>query len=379
MSGQEKESNFAKEFLARIYNDGTTLTSIPKQGRSEIWSKFRDPSSINPILANFPKIEPILHALETAKKNSKNLQSAILSECVYTFDIARLLGLVNYSEYSKFEGQIPNFAKAQMKKHGMLGRFVYFNEKRNEFLIQAGGPNSVDACYVSSTEEQLLWVEFKEAAAKYGEADLLYDDDGFVVQPPKFASKHPNFIRMLDSARDKKLNIFEYSKLQKNYNQFEDELVSDAIVSYFTDAKNTVVFTEDEESNLMGMLPGDVPRLASRIEGEIRSAGRNPKKLFTKSHFYEVFEEMGGIRAGASKCRVEISKIKEHRKAKGDAGKVTGIKISSLYFVRFTHISEENGEYFFDLKNVFQLKSSIASKAFFEHVRVESAKHLYLV
>jgi len=379
MSGEAKESKFAKEFLARIYDDGTTLTSIPKQGRSEIWSKFRDPSTIDQILAKYPKIEPILHALETAKRNSKNLQSAILSECVYTFDIARLLGLINYSEYSKFEGQMPSFAKTEMKKHGMLGRFVYFNENKDEFLIQAGGPNSVDACYVSSSEEQLLWIEFKEAAAKYGEADILYDDDGFVVQPPKFASKHPNFIKMLDSARDKKLNIFEYSKLQKNYNQFEGELVSAAIVEYFTDPKNTVVFTEDEESNLMGMLSVDVPRLATRIEGEIRSAGRNPKKLFTKSHFYEVFEEMGGIRDGSNKCRIEISKVKEFRKAKGDAGKITGIKISSLYFVRLTDILEQNGEYLFDLRHVFQLKSSIASKAFFEHVRVESAKHFYLV
>jgi len=379
MKDHHQESKFALEFLARIYNDGGTKISIPKQGRSEIWSKFRDASRTGLILAQYPTIEPILHALETAKKNSKNLQSAILSECVYTFDIARLLGLTKYSEYTHFEARVPDFAVREMKKSGMLGRFIYFNESEDEFLIQAGGPNSVDACYLRKTDSKMLWIEYKEAAAKYGEADLLYDAEGYVIQPPKFEIKHKNYLQMLQSAREKSLNIFEYSSMQQNFTEFDPNLVSDAIVNYFAEPKNTVVFTEDVSSNLMGMLSEDVPRFASRIEGEIRSAGRNPKKLFTNKHFYKVFREMGGIVDASNKCKIRVSDIKEFRKAKGNSGSVTAIKISSLYFVRLSQIAEVNGDYIFDLRNVYQLKSSIASKAFFEHVSADDAKHFYLV
>jgi hypothetical protein len=379
MNGENTDSTFGHEFLKRIYKDGGTKISIPKIGRNEIWAKFRESSTIDTILDRYPKIEPILHALATAKKNSKNLQSAILSECVYTFDIAMILGLSSYSEFDSYEGKFPQFAKNEMSKRGMLPRFIYYSKNGDEFLVQAGGPNSVDACYISAAESKLLWIEYKEPAAKYGEADILYDDEGFVTAPPKFAEKHNHFETMLEAAQSKKINIFDYSSKQINFNDFEVDQVSQAIVYYFSDPDNTVVFTEDSDSNLMGMLCKDVPRFASKIEGEIRSAGRNSLKLFTKEHFYKVFADMGGIIDSSSNCEIETARIKDFRRERGDAGKITAIKVSSIYFIRLSKLREGNGKYTFALKDVYQLKSSIASKAFFEHVRVDTAKHFYLV
>ena len=375
----EATNPFAKSFISRIYNQQPVKISIPKKDRDNIFSNFRNRRLLEEILKAHPSIEPLNHAIETAVRTSKNLQSAILSECVYTYDIAALLGLTNLIKCEAGSSQLPSMAIEQMKKRKMAPRYAYFDNKKNEYLIQAGGPNAVDACFVSVAERQILWIEYKEPDAKFGEADLLYDDSGYIVKSPLFLKKHSHFVPMLDEALSADLNIFEYSAKETNFNEFKESTVSDAIVNYFKEPNDTLVFSEDLDSNLVGFLAKDLPRFASKIQGEIRSAGRNSKKVFTASHFNETFARLGGTIGPSGEYSIEKVKIKNFRYPRGGIkGTITGIKLSSLYFVRMTDLIEKDGRYIFNRNSVKQLKSSIASKCFNSQIQFDDVKKYYL-
>lgn len=372
------EGLIALRILRRVYGQKPKPVSIPKKVRDLIFKHFRDSIKLNEVTKGLPIIEPVESAIETALRTGKNLQSAILSECVYTFDIASLLGLSVYIECGGDLKSLPNALASQLRTRKMIPRFAYVNAAKTEFLVQAGGPNAVDACYYSVDTSETLWIEYKEPAAKFGEADLLYDDSGLLIKSTLFLRKHSHFVPMLDEAMDDDFNIFEYSAMQKNYNVFREETVSDAIVNYFKEPINTMVCTEDEDSNLIAFLANDAPRFASKIQGEIRSAGRNPKKIFTTDHFKETFGKLGGTVSPAGQCRIKKSKL-GFRFARGGAeGASTGIKISSLYFVRHSDLIFSESEYLFNMKNVFQLKSSISSKGFYKHLRFDAVKDFYL-
>ena len=373
------EGLIALRIIRRVYDQKPKPVSIQKKVRDLIFKHFRDPIKLSEVTIGLPTIESVQSAINTALRTNKNLQSAILSECVYTFDIASLLGLSIYIECNGDFKSLPNALASQLRARKMVPRFAFSNAAKTEFLVQAGGPNAVDACYYSVATSEILWIEYKESEAKFGEADLLYDDSGLLIKSTVFLKKHSHFVPMLDEAMKDDFNIFDYSAREKNYNVFRKATVSDAIVNYFKEPISTIVFTEDEDSNLIAFLANDAPRFASKIQGEIRSAGRNPKKIFTNIHFKETFAKLGGAVSPAGECRIAKSKIKHYRFARGGIkGTMTGIKISSLYFVRCEDFGPSESEYLFNLKNVYQLKSSIASKGFYKHLRFDEVKDFYL-
>jgi hypothetical protein len=368
----------ALRILRRVYDQGSKPVSIPKKVRDLIFKHFRDSMKLREVTKGLTTIEPVQSAINTALVTGKNLQSAILSECVYTFDIASMLGLSVYVECDGDFKSLPNALASQLRARKMIPRFAYVNGARTEFLVQAGGPNAVDACYYSVETSELLWIEYKEPEAKFGEADLLYDDSGLLIKSTVFLRKHSHFVPMLDEAMMNDFNIFDYSAMEKNYNIFSKKTVSDAIVNYFREPINTIVFTEDQDSNLIAFLANDAPRFASKIQGEIRSAGRNPKRIFTLNHFKETFGKLGGTVSPSGECRIPNSKLDFRFSRGGVKGTITGIKISSLYFVRLSDLSPSDGEYLFNLKNVYQLKSSIASKGYYKDLRFDDVKDFYL-
>jgi len=374
-----RKSAIAVSFVRKVYSQNPKPVSIAKNQRDHIFKDFRDSSKLRELMKGLPVIQPVESAINTAVRTSKNLQSAILSECVYTFDIASLLGLATYVELDGDFKLLPNSLASKLVARKMVPRFAYTNVGKSEFLVQAGGPNAVDACYYSVKDKQVLWIEYKEPEAKFGEADLLYDDSGFLIKSSRFLKKHTHFVPMLDEAIENDFNIFRYSAMEKNYNEFAKETVSEAIVNYFKEPNNTIVFSEDQDSNLIAFLAKDAPRFASKIQGEIRSAGRNPKKIFTLSHFKTTFEHLGGSIVSSGDCKIPKTKVTDFRYARGGTkGTVSGIKLSSLYFVRNAALVTSEKEYSFNIKNVEQLKSSIASKGFYKHLRFEDVKKFYL-
>lgn len=298
---------------------------------------------------------------------------------MYTYDLASILKLPNVIKCDSGAFHLPSVAVEQLKKRKMNPRYAYFDNSRNEFLIQAGGPNAVDACYVSVSDKKILWIEYKEPDAKFGEADLLYDDSGLLLKSPLFQKKHSHFVPMLDEALIANLNIFEYSSKAKNFNEFRESTVADAIVNYFKDSDETIVVSEDADSNLVPFLAKDLPRFSSKIQGEIRSAGRNSKSIFTNTHFRQTFGILGGKISVSGECSIDTSNVTSFRYARGGVkGTVTGIKLSSLYFVRMSNLIEVNGQYLFSIGDVKQLKSSIATKCFNSQIRFDDVKKHYL-
>lgn len=346
-----------KEIMQEFYTIAPTRVIFNKQERKEIWDK-----ATHREVLNLKKLKQLCPALEDRIQKSyelgENIQSAVFSECVYAQTYANMLKLNIFVNCYDTVGFIPDGVVKLLHSYNMVARYVYSTSDKRRMLIQAGGCNGIDSALITVMDLTAYTIEFKEPYAKTSEPDLpKYGEDGMLVVTTSFLGKYYQFEAMLDEQSG--LNFFE--NIGNNIHDFSQESIKIAVSNNYKESHKfaNVICTEDVDGYLV-MMPSNQTHLWAKIEGEIRPAGRNHYNVWTPKALKKFLIEKGAEFNG-SKVTLKKSLL-ETRTERGGAGKISGYKINSLFFVYVRDCLETNVNITFDISRVQQLNPTIAAK-----------------
>ncbi|MCL2599451.1 MAG: hypothetical protein FWD76_06065 [Firmicutes bacterium] len=156
--------------------------------------------------------------------------------------------------------------------------------------------------------------------------------------------------------------------------KFSEESIQFAVTNNYVKKFADVICTEDKDGYLT-MLPCNQMGRWAKLEGEIRSAGRNPYKVWTPHNLHGVL-----VGLGASIQMEEVHCPKRSLKISGQRGNKTQLsryKINSQFFVRAKDCVEEMDKIKFALGKVQQLSPTIAAKVNFKGLKYQAVKDYY--
>ncbi len=359
-----------KEIMQEFYSIESTKVIFNKAEREKLWKKATSRENLD--FAELSKKCPALeHQIQKSYQDGNNIQSAVFSECVYAQTFANMLKLdkfVNCFDESDF---IPADVENLIKSYNLVPRYVYSTQDKRRMLIQAGGCGGIDSALITVINLVIYTIEFKEPGAKTSEPDLpKYDEDGKIKITQDFLTRYPQFEAMLQE--QKNLNFFDV--MGHNINNFSEESVNIAVSNNYAKKYADVICTEDTSGYLV-MLPVNQVQLWADIQGEIRPAGRNHYKVWTPAALSKLLLKYDPDIIGA-KVTIEKSKL-EIRTERGGNGKISGYKLTPLFFV-YARDCEDDGENIsFDILKVQQLNPTIAAKMFFKTLKYSEAKSYY--
>lgn len=270
-----------------------------------------------------------------------------------------MLGLSVFTIYSDNPNCIPVKVRPLLKAQNIVPRYTYASADGQWLLVQAGSSNGIDSLLISMANLTIYTIEFKEPGAKTSEPDLpKYEEDGYLKVTQEFLDKNPQFKAML--SEHKKLNFFE--SMGHNIHEFSAESVNIAVSNNYTNKQADVVCTEDIDGFFV-MMPTQQISTWAHIEGEIRPAGRNHSRVWTPQALRKFLIAKNATFAGNSVFVPED--MLEQRRERGGNGRVSGYKITPLFFV-YVQCCEKRGNIIcFDINDVEQLRPTIAGKVFF--------------
>lgn len=359
------------EIMREFYSISPTRVLFNKKERQQLWAlavkRLEIPSSYN-----LKTLCPALyHQIQKSYEGTKNIQSAVFSECVYAQTFANMLNLTIFINCFEDNNFLPNNVLQLLKSYHLFPRYVYSNNDKSRILIQAGGCNGIDSALISIIDLNIYTIEFKEPGAKTSEPDLpKYKEDGKLLITDDFIERYPQFEQMMKEHED--LNFFEV--MGNNIHDFSAESINIAVTNNYTKKYADVVCTEDKNGYLV-MLPVNQISLWAQIEGEIRPAGRNHYNVWTPNSLKKFIKEKGGLIENSivtmKKTTLGI------RKERGGAGKISGYKINALFFVYVIDCKDDGDKIQFDLNKVQQLNPTIAGKMFFKTLKYNDVKKYY--
>lgn len=360
-----------KEIMQEFYSIARTEVIFDKSERDNLWRLATKRSSaldLQDLKTRCPALE---HQIRKSFEQRRNIQSAVFSECVYAQTLANMLKLdlfVNCSETPDF---IPLGVVNLIRSYHLVPRYVYSTKDKNRMLIQAGSCEGVDSALISVIDVVVYTIEFKEPNAKTSEPDLPgYGEDGKLKITKKFLKDYPQFSAMLNEQKD--LNFF--LNIGHNINTFSNESITKAVQSNYAKKYLDVLCTEDIDGCFV-MMPANHVQLWAELEGEIRPAGRNHLKVWTPRALRRLMLQYNPSIDGTI-VKLEKSKL-EVRKQRGGAGKVSGYKITSLFFIYAKDCDDDGVNITFDIAKVRQLKPTIAGKMFFRTLKYDEVKSYY--
>jgi hypothetical protein len=359
-----------KEIMKEFYNTPFKKILLSKDERNDLWHKFKNDKASD---INIVKICPAVFAeMEKALVNDQNLQSAVFSECVYAQTLANILDLKLFVNHAYEPTFLPSQTINLMKSYNLNPRYVYSNTQKTRMLIQAGGCAGIDSALISVLDNDVYTIEFKEAGAKTTEPDLpKYGEDGKLIISETFQNNYPQFIEMLKQHIG--FNFFE--NMGHNENKFTPESIRIAVTENYSSKKFADVICTEDVNDYLTMLPANQVDLWATLKGEIRTAGRNPYRVWTPKALLKFIKELGGKVDNFQIC-VDRKMLKE-RKPRGGKG-VTGYKITSLFFVRIENtIITDNDEIVFNINDVWQLNPTVAAKIFFRSLSIARVHEYY--
>lgn len=346
-----------KEIMKEFYSLSPARVIFDKQERKEIWDRATQRKMLD-----FAKLKRLCPALEDRIQKSyelgENIQSAVFSECVYAQTYANMLNLNVFVNCYETTNYIPDGVLKLLHSYNMVARYVYSTSDKKRMLIQAGGCNGIDSALITVIDLTAYTIEFKEPYAKTSEPDLpKYGEDGVLVVTTTFLVRYYQFEAMLDE--QKSLNFFD--NIGNNIHDFSQESIKIAISNNYKESHKfaSVICTEDVNGYLV-MMPSNQTHLWAKIEGEIRPAGRNHYKVWTPTALKRFLTEKNAEFNGS---KVTLKKhLLESRRERGGAGRISGYKINSLFFVYVRDCSETNTTITFDISKVQQLNPTITAK-----------------
>lgn len=359
--------------MKSFYSVAPTKVIFNKAVRDELWKKATARSSDFDFISLKRKCPALEHQIRKSYETGHNIQSAVFSECVYAQTYANMMGLslfVNCYETTDF---IPASVSRLLDSFHLVPRYVYSTNDKKKMLIQAGGCDGIDSALITVIDLEIYTIEFKEPCAKTSEPDLpKYKEDGVLLVTEKWLQNNPQFEAMLKEQEG--LNFFKV--MGGNINDFSKESIDIAVSSNYSGKKKfaAVIVTEDINGTLV-MLPTNQVSLWAEIEGEIRPAGRNHYKVWTPVALKNFLIQKGATIAGDI-VRVPKANLDERRERGGNR-KLSGYKVTPLFFVYVDDCTENNGILTFNLSKMQQLNPTIAGKMFFKKLAYKDVKIHY--
>lgn len=362
-----------KEIMQEFYNVPATKVIYNKAERNSLW-KLATARSKDLCFSNLEKRCPALeHQIRKSYLIGKNIQSAVFSECVYAQTFANMMNLdifVNCYERNDF---IPEPVIKLLTSYHLVPRYVYSTADKRRMLIQAGGCDGIDSALITVIDLVIYTIEFKEPSAKTSEPDLpKYKEDGLLVVDDKWLEEYPQFRAMLEE--QKGLNFFDV--IGNNIHNFSQESIDLAVSNNYTSVKKyaDVICTEDTKGFLV-MIPTNQASIWAKIEGEIRPAGRNHYRVWTPNALKMFIKQKGGNISGDI-VTIDKSRLEERRERGGNR-KLSGYKVTPLFFIHAEDCKDNNGILTFDINKMQQLNPTIAGKMFFKKLLHREVKLYY--
>lgn len=366
-------TDIQRDIIEKFYKIDATKVIYDKKARTKLWKEVIKRNNIDLDFIK-TKCPALAHQIIKSYASGNNIQSAVFSECVYAQTLANMFGLNkfinNFDNPYNFSCEI----KQLLAQKAIHPRYIYTNHNLSLMLIQAGGCNGTDCVLISTKDLKVCKIEFKEPKAKTSEVDLpKFGEDGKITITEDYLKKNSQFKLMLEEQK----NLVIWDFLGRNIHDFSLESISAAVTNNDKKRLADVVCTEDKAGYLV-MMPAKQINLWGKIEGEIRTTGRNPSKaVYTPNKLIEFLNELG---AEIKNERVVISKDKlDLRKGRGSGAQVTGYKIKSLFFVRLAKCKQlKDGYIELDLHDVIQMIPTIAGKIYFVNLKYDEVKRFYI-
>ncbi|MDE6705244.1 MAG: hypothetical protein K2J81_04990 [Treponemataceae bacterium] len=357
--------------MQEFYGIAPTKVIFNKVERNNLWNLAKHRSSALDLHKLKIKCPALEHQIQKSFEQGNNIQSAVFSECVYAQTFANMLNLCLFINCSDEPDFVPSSVANLLSSYNLVPRYVYATKDKRRMLIQAGGCGGTDSALITVIDLVIYTIEFKEPGAKASEHDLpKYGEDGKLKITKDFLERYSQFKAMLNEQKD--LNFFKV--MGHNINDFSAESVYTAVSNNYSKKYADVICTEDSNGHLV-MLPANQVQLWVKIVGEIRPAGRNHCKVWTRAALTRFLLQYDPA-IDAATVKIEKRKL-EVRKERGGGGRISGYKLTPLFFVYAKHCIDDGKCITFNLMNVRQLKPTIAVKMFFVTLDYDSVKSYY--
>jgi hypothetical protein len=365
-----------KKLLEKFYGIPNTQVVYAKKERKAIEKPFNKTRTQPPasVLARCPAMWA---EFQKSMVNKKNIQPAVFSECSYAQTLANMLELSIFFAMSDIPAHLLEQIGNRLSELKIKARYFYFAEDFSSVLVQAGGNASTDAALIDLRENKVFLIEFKEQAAKTTEADLKsgYNEMGHFAITDTMVADYPQFEKMINEQLNKGLNFYDHDGT--NVRNFDAVGVKYAITHNYEYSKPAdVICVEDRDGYLVMMPANHAAKFATKVEGEIRPAGRNISKVWTPQDLRSVIEGKNGEISGAE-IVMPLASFKTAKSRNGNDD-VSRYKINSRYFVRAENVKIVSGKCYFSWEDVGQLTPTISAKMFFSKLTIDDVRAHYL-
>ncbi len=363
-------SKLQKEIMLEFYSKVPTRVLFTKDERKKIWDKTRKKEIVE--LKTIEKSCPALaHQIKKSYETNQNIQSAVFSECIYAQTLANIFELPIFANCFTNKSFVPQKVSELLKSYNLVPRYAYSTKNKSRMLIQAGGCCGVDSALIVVRDLNIYTIEFKEPYAKASEPDLpKYKEDGNLLITKDFLKNYPQYGQML--SEQKSLNFFIL--MGNNEHNFSVESINIAISKNYVKKYADVICTEDMDGYLV-MIPANQISVWAQLEGEIRPAGRNHYTVWTPEALKSQLKRSGAI---FKENLITISKknFYDVRKERG-SGKISGFKISPIFFVYANDCYIQKSNVTFNINSVRQLNPTITAKMNFKKLSIGEVKGYY--
>lgn len=373
-------------FLSTIYSNNSKLVLTDEEikkiekfykNNHKVDEEYKDYLSKNyEKIGCIEKIRSGNYELEKQYNRKKSLQRSILSECNYIETLARIFKLNKCIDFDRSPlNSIPlecrNFLNSGQQTYSSA-RYLFYSTKNPEiFIFQYGNPAEGDAEIIINNNK--IKLEFKKREAKAGESDLYYDEYGKLILPVDFEEKTPELVKFVEQFNNE-TNLI--SEIGHNYtDRFDEQELIDAALCYFSKNMIDIYISATKENELIALRPdilnvrlNDGRRIVSTRGSEIRTTGRNPKKLVLDRLFDKIMNEFDAEYVDEDNIKVKINSKIEIRNSSGSS-EPGRVKFNKFFFVKYEKAILENNYVIFNRKEVYQLNPTISV-----HINLEVSK-----
>lgn len=352
----------------RIFNAQNKMKGITStDGLNTLLDTNEDVRALYEIPSARDMIDKVISSDDDGTRAS--FQGGVLTECVFADYLARTLKAndkyVNCEKdpTEQYEDVIKTVTDRMPQA---LPRFIMQSEDGDTSVIQLGGPNATD-CAIVRDGQIVACCEFKDKAAKAGEFDLMEDEDGKLVIDSKtkatIEEQMPSIIPVIEdfNDNDSTLNHIGYNvRLGEDVQRemFHDYIKRggiDAIMTFGVDDKPVLIDTHSD------ILDECIPTKG----GEIRTAGRNHKAVFTPKRLEKTLRQSDVFKENGCDTFTILADDAEQNNLfvkKRGGTEISRLKISNVFYVPIKKVTQDSdGTLSFKVSDVQQLKPTISA------------------
>lgn len=328
------------------------------------------------VIGCIEKIRSGNYELEKQYNKGESLQRSILSECNYIETLAKNFKLnkcidFDRSPLNSISVECRDYLNSGQQTYSAARYLFYSTKNPNIFIFQYGNPAEGDAEIIINNNK--IKLEFKKRKAKAGESDLYYDEFGKLILTDDFEEKTPELIKFVNQF-NKETNLI--SEIGHNYrNKFDEQELIYAALCYFSRNKIDIYVSATKENELVALKPDilnarlkDGRRIISTDGSEIRTTGRNGKKLILDKLFEKIMDEFEADYLSDDIIKIKMNPNIEIKNSSGSS-EPGRIKFKKFFYVKYEKAKIENDYIFFQRKDVMQVNPTISV-----HITLEVSK-----